>query len=677
MKSTFHAYKLFLILIGLTLASLACRAEANLPDGIDNNPADMSVETATPLPAAPVTPGSTNPTEPTTITGKIPYTSPFFLNSTSEPFVLLEDEAGFVRRDRDFAFPLAGQAMGPVTIQEDDTLTYDLALPSIPQGTYVDVDNNDQKDTGVQVFAVAYWDNTWGGPFLEERDGTGWSTAYTSAVVDPNKDDEIVGGTLVVWSPDDQQSFPTGFGVDGKLFTADDPTAMIPAGYNLVNLDETPFRFSKEARPVIELKEGVVAVNDFSELNYSDAFEALFQKASREYPFTAEKGLDWKQIYTNIKPLIDSARNPQDFYRALRAFAFAIPDGHVGVQLDSQVFFEENGGGFGLVLSELSDGRVIVTEVIPGSPAAQAGILPGAEIVTWDGKPVQEAIAQVIPALGPYSSDQARRMAQIIFLTRVPPNTTVNFSYKNPIDLSEKQVRMSAAMEYDSLFSALQYNAHPILPIEAKILDSGLGYIKINTFDDDYHLMAQLWERYIQDFKDNEVPGIILDLRSNSGGNSNLANNFAGFFFDKQFDLYRRAYYNETTGQFEFADQPEQIKPAPIFFDRPLAVLVSPDCVSACEGFAYTLQHDGRATIVGSAPSAGAFGEVGRGQYRLPEGLNMQLPTGRPETMDGQVPIEGTGVIPDILVPVTEESALGKVDSVLQAAIDALLAKIQ
>jgi C-terminal processing protease CtpA/Prc len=50
----------------------------------------------------------------------------------------------------------------------------------------------------------------------------------------------------------------------------------------------------------------------------------------------------------------------------------------------------------------------------------------------------------------------------------------------------------------------------------------------------------------------------------------------------------------------------------------------------------------------------------------------MQFPTGRPETPDGELLIEGTGVVPDISVPVTEESALGEVDAVLEAAIEAL-----
>ncbi len=101
-------------------------------------------------------------------------------------------------------------------------------------------------------------------------------------------------------------------------------------------------------------------------------------------------------------------------------------------------------------------------------------------------------------------------------------------------------------------------------------------------------------------------------------------------------------------------------------------VLVSQYCVSACEGFTYWLTLNDRAQVVGHTGTAGAFGEVGRGQYTLPGDLDLQVPTGRPETPDGQLLIEGVGVLPDVVVPVTYESALGLEDNVLQAAIDLL-----
>ena len=50
--------------------------------------------------------------EPYLISGEIPYTSPFFVWGLGDAFVLLEDQAGFVNRDLEFEFPLAGQVLG-------------------------------------------------------------------------------------------------------------------------------------------------------------------------------------------------------------------------------------------------------------------------------------------------------------------------------------------------------------------------------------------------------------------------------------------------------------------------------------------------------------------------------------------------------------------------------------
>ena len=160
-----------------------------------------------------VQPGEAHPDEPVFISGEIPYTSRFFVDSLAEPFVMLEDEAGFAKRDFEFIFSRASQLIGPVEVSPDLKLSYSLSLPSIPQGTYLDVDNNGEQDTGVQVFAVAYWSNTWRDPFLEPRDGKGWSSAYASTITDSEREYEITGGTLVVWSPDELQAFPTGFGL--------------------------------------------------------------------------------------------------------------------------------------------------------------------------------------------------------------------------------------------------------------------------------------------------------------------------------------------------------------------------------------------------------------------------------------------------------------------------------
>lgn len=668
----------WMCLAALGLALLACRPLTDLL-----TPTSPSAPTPPPSPTLPpnltVQPPQTGSEEPVFISGEIPYTSPFFLATTAEPFVMLEDQAGFVRRDREFEFALASQVIGPVTKGKGQVLYFSLPLPMVPQATYLDVDNDGEEDSGVQIFAIAYWSNTWGDPFLERRDGTGWSNAYASTRTDPENDYEIIGGTLLIWAPDDQQGFPTDFGPDGKLFTADDPTTRVPAGYSLVDLDQRPFRIYKESRPYLKLIEGATAVNDYSGLSYGRAFAALFDKASREYPFTELKGVNWEDLRQRFTPLFEKARNRREFYQALRQFTLAIPDSHVGMEIDPELFFEEYGGGFGLVLTELSDGRLLVREVLPNLPAERAGIQKGAEILSWNGKPVNEALAAVVPGFAPYSTPHALRFGQVQFLSRVPPNTRLEVVFKNPAQAAPQSATLSAAMEYDSLFRTIPSFAQDklSLPVEGRTLpNTELGYLRIATFQDDYNLMARLWERYLENLIEEKIPGVIIDVRANSGGSLGMALDFAGYFFKEEFVLYENYYYNDNTQRFESTGYPTRIRPAPQYYEGVVAVLIGPDCISACEGFAYAMQQQGRAIIVGHSPSAGAFGEVGQGQYKLPGNINLQFPTGRSLTSDGQIVLEGRGVVPDILVPITEESALGLVDAVLQAAIQALQQKL-
>lgn len=671
--------KVITLFLFIALLALACKSISDISPLPSATSTPAPTLTPTSLPEIPIKPGNENPDEPVFITGDIPYTSPFFINTIHEPLVLLEDQAGAIKRDKDFTFRLESQVIGPVEVHRNNTLTYSLALPLVPQGTQLDVDNDGQSEVGVQVFALAYWSNIWGGPFMERRDGTGWSTSNASTLTDPERNDEIIGGVLVVWAPDDQQSFPSGFGPDGSLFTEDDPAEPIPAGYNIVDLDQEPFRVYKEARPNIPLNEGDIAVNDYSKMSYEDAFKAMVDKVAREYPFTREKRITWQALYNEYAPSIAEASNDKEFYKILHDFIQQIPDQHVGLQINGEAFLEEHGGGFGLVLTELSDRRVIVTKVFPNSPAEKAGILRGAEILTWNGMPVYDAITSVEPYFGPYSTEHSQRLGQVLFLTHVAPDTQVQVSFVNPGG-GAQEASMQAVMEIESLFAGVpELSSDELLaPVEGKVLDdSGLGYIRVNTFSDDYGLIARLWDHFINDLIDHKIPGLIIDLRANSGGSGQLAENLAGYFFDKGFDLYQILYYSEITKTFEVSGLPGRIEPGPTQYKEPIAVLVSPDCISACEGFAYALSQEDRAIIVGHYPTAGAFGEVARGQYKLPGDLTMQFPTGRHETMDGNLLLEGVGVIPDITVPVTEASALGQEDALLNAAVEALQEKIK
>ena len=187
--------KFFTVIVVLGILATACAPTA---------------ETATATPVATATQATQSTAEapqesgPKTVTGKLTYTNLFFTEGVAQPVIILEDQGGFVKRDRKFLIPIESQIIGEITSDfYTSPVSYSLSLPAEPNGTLHDVDHDGNEETGVMIFAVAYWTNTWGDPFLERRDqgGGGWSTAYASTKVsaDRNSYFEVYGGKYLVY----------------------------------------------------------------------------------------------------------------------------------------------------------------------------------------------------------------------------------------------------------------------------------------------------------------------------------------------------------------------------------------------------------------------------------------------------------------------------------------------
>jgi C-terminal processing protease CtpA/Prc len=618
---------------------------------------------------------------PTIVTGSVAYTNPFFTSGVAQPLVILEDQAGFVDRDDSYLMPVESQVLGQITSDFfTSPFTYSLTLPQTPRGAFRDVDNDDNDDIGVQIFAVAYWSNTFGDPYLEERDlyGGGWSTAYASTLVSSDSDRlrEIVGGRLLVYAPDDNQGFPSGFGPDGLLFTGDEPVVRLPAGWTLVDLDTDPFTFDRAAAPVVDLLEPQsAAVSDFSGMRYRDAFDAMVDKLSREYAFTEYKGIDWEALRAQFRARVIEAeknRNALDFRRAIRDFAQSIPDGHVAgpqVPEDIQAQF---GGGLGLAVRELDDGRVVVTFVLADGPASQAGIERQAEILEIDGQPALDAVAAVMPPSAPFSTEHNRRLEQLRFVLRRPAGSSAEITFRNPGAAAPETARLTAVREFASYAAGAL--VPPLsgleVPVEFRALPDGFVYAKIYGFSDNALLTVQLWERLIRALNDRGAPGLVIDMRQNGGGSGFLANQLAAYFFDSPHVLGNSLRYDQIQGDFYNDDRSQRrfyLPPEDMRYRGPVAVLISPDCYSACEFFAYSMTTDNRAAIVGQYPTGGLGGGVE--DFYMPEGIRFRFTVGRAVDADGNIHIEGVGVPPTVRVPVTEETLFSSGDPVLEAAL--------
>ena len=136
---------------------------------------------------------------PVIIDGAMNYTNPETFTNVAQPLIVLEDQAGFVDRNRGFVMPPESQVLGVITGDFfSPPFTWTLSLPEQPQATLRDVDQNGEEDKGVMTYAVAFWSNTFGDPYLERRDllGGGWSTAYATTRVktNPSGGGEVTGG---------------------------------------------------------------------------------------------------------------------------------------------------------------------------------------------------------------------------------------------------------------------------------------------------------------------------------------------------------------------------------------------------------------------------------------------------------------------------------------------------
>jgi len=671
---------LFRILAAVTVLGLAMIACSSFSPNV----------TATAVPTSSQGQGGEQATGGTKIvSGSVTYTNAFFTLGVAEPEIILEDQGGFVERDRQFIIPVESQVIGQITSDfYTSPFTYSLTLPEEPNGTLHDVDHDGNQETGVMIFAIAYWTNTWGDPYLERRDlmGGAWSSAYASTKVSDNPASylEVYGGKYLVYAPDNQQQFPSDFGADKKLFTDDDPVMDLPAGWSVIDMDQSPFGVDRSEKPTIDLIEPEsTALDDFSQLSYTEAFDKMLEKFTNEYAFTELKKIDWAAKGQEFRPHFEEAEknnDPHAYALALRDFLWSIPDTHIGFDqsLLNNDFATETEGGLGFAIRETDDGKIIANFILSGGPADKAGMKWGAEIISLDGKPTAEVVDANVPWSSPFSNPIIKRLQQLRYATRFPLDKgQVEVQFKNP-DGAEKTATLDVVSERDSFSVGSFYYGQPptSLPVEFSVLPSGYGYIKVSSFFDNDVLSIQVWERAIKYFNDNQIPGVILDMRVNGGGSGWLADQMAAYFFDQEIVVGNTARYRKDSGTFYMdpGDETRMIPPRPALqYSGPVAVLVGPACASACEFFSYNMTINDRAIIVGQYPSEGAGGSVE--QFLMPEGIYTQMTIGRAVDANGDIHLEGKGVVPTVKVPVTVETlqkqANGE-DVILEAAEKAL-----
>lgn len=321
-----------------------------------------------------------------------------------------------------------------------------------------------------------------------------------------------------------------------------------------------------------------------------------------------------------VRGLLDSLDDPYTYYYSAEEMA-EMQEETTGVYY-----------GVGMLISMTESGALEVLRVFRDSPAKEAGVLPGDEIVAIsgekvsgeDGKQLSDAVGKIRGGEGSQVSLTLRRGDQLLDVSMPRSEVSVNH-------------------------------------VEYEILDGNIGYLSLYQFSgDDVTGFAEA----IAAFQSAGTKGFVVDLRANPGGFLDDVVKICDMVLDEGLIVYtedrqgrREDYYADDT-----------------FWDAPMVVLVDGMSASASEIFAAAVQDTGRGLIVGET----TYGKgVVQTLLTFQDGDGMQLTTSSYFTPSGRS-IHGNGVTPDIEVaqtgdvPINYYAADPENDAQLKKALEAL-----
>jgi carboxyl-terminal processing protease len=299
-----------------------------------------------------------------------------------------------------------------------------------------------------------------------------------------------------------------------------------------------------------------------------------------------------KLIYGAIKGMV-KALDPHS--------SFMEPDVYKELMIETKGSFS----GVGIEIT-IKDDILTVVSPIEGTPAFEAGIKAGDQIIMVEDKPTKDLV--IMEAVKLIRGEKGTKVKLIIRREGV----------KDPIDF------------------LITRDVIPIKSVRSLLLPFDIGYIRISTFQGqtDEELSKTLKELT----KEKELKGLILDLRNNPGGLLSQAISVADKFLGSGVIV-------SIKGRDEKEEKTVAHKNK-IDSDYPMIVLVNGGSASASEIVAGALQDNKKALILGTK----TFGKGSvQALYTLSDGSGLRLTSAVYYTPSGRS-IQASGIEPDIKV---------------------------
>lgn len=272
------------------------------------------------------------------------------------------------------------------------------------------------------------------------------------------------------------------------------------------------------------------------------------------------------------------------------------------------------GAGIGVEIGKRFDKKMVL-RVLADHPAVKAGILKGDFIVKVNGESTEDLTVE-----------------QTAVKIRGEAGSTVNVTV----------LRNGKLLDFNITRAAIDNKS-----VDSSVID-GVGIIRISRFDMD---TGDLARKAAQDLKNQNVKGIILDLRNNGGGYVEAAQAVAGIWLDHKIIM------TEKSGD-KVVDQVKSIG-NPILEGMKTAVLINGSSASASEIIAGAFQDYKIATIVGEQ-------SYGKGSVQelidLDNGAQLKVTIARWFTPN-DVNITKSGIKPDTSITYSDQDANNDIDT--------------
>jgi retinol-binding protein 3 len=178
--------------------------------------------------------------------------------------------------------------------------------------------------------------------------------------------------------------------------------------------------------------------------------------------------------------------------------------------------------------------------------------------------------------------------------------------------------------------------------MKAERLDGGVGLLELEGFFRAEE--AAETAAAAMNFVANSS-ALIVDLRKNGGGDPAMVILLCSYFFDEQTHL-NDIYTRRTDATRQYWSQPHVAGKK--FLSKDVYILTAKRTFSGAEEFAYNMQSQKRATIIGETTGGGAHPTSG---HRATDHFGVAVPFARSINPVTKTNWEGTGVRPDVDVP--------------------------